>query len=279
VYVVIQVMLIIMGLGLGSFTNALVWRVREQSLHTGKKSADTDLSIVSGRSMCVHCKHQLSSLDLLPVVSWLLLRGKCRYCKKSISWQYPIVELFTVILFLASYQFWPRGLTTLAEVVNFSAWLFILTGLIALLVYDLRWMLLPNRIIFPLYGIAVFYIISLAFVRGDVTTVSSAIVGILVGGGIFYILFILSGGRWVGGGDVKLGFLLGALAGSFITASLMLFLASLLGTLFVLPAMLSGKMGKTARIPFGPFLIIATYIVVLFGQQIVSWYLRVFVPV
>ena len=94
-----------LGLCAGSFVNALVWRLHEQKR---SKKADKKLSILNGRSMCVHCRHELTWYDLIPLFSWLLLRGKCRYCKKPISWQYPIVELATAAVFVLSYIFWPN---------------------------------------------------------------------------------------------------------------------------------------------------------------------------
>src|SRR5476651_645529 len=135
----IIVVLVVFGLCLGSFVNALVWRLHEQD----KKQAK-NLSILNGRSMCPNCKHELAAKDLVPVLSWLSLRGKCRYCGKPISVQYPLVEMVTSGLFVASYLWWPEVLHG-AQVAAFGLWLALLVGLMALLVYDLRWFLLPNR--------------------------------------------------------------------------------------------------------------------------------------
>lgn len=140
--------LVVWGLCLGSFVNALVWRLHEQAK---KQKKETTLSITKGRSMCPHCRHNLSWRDLIPVFSWLRLRGKCRYCKKPISGQYPLVELMTATLFVGSYLFWPLDLQAVGDWTHFGLWLVILTGFMALLVYDLKWMLLPNRIMYPLF--------------------------------------------------------------------------------------------------------------------------------
>ena len=129
--------LAVVGLILGSFVNALVWRMHE------------GLSVAHGRSMCPHCKHTLAARDLVPVFSWLMLRGKCRYCKKPISPQYPLVELATSGLFVASYIWWPSVFTGSQEAI-FVLWLAILVGLVALAVYDIKWFLLPNKLIYPL---------------------------------------------------------------------------------------------------------------------------------
>jgi len=106
--------LVVFGLALGSFVNALVWRVREQTKEGSKKKPDSKylkkLSVSKGRSMCPNCHHELTAKDLLPVISWLGLKGKCRYCRKSISAQYPLVELATAGLFAASYLLWPEDI-------------------------------------------------------------------------------------------------------------------------------------------------------------------------
>jgi prepilin signal peptidase PulO-like enzyme (type II secretory pathway) len=105
-----------------------------------------ELSILKGRSQCVNCEHTLAAKDLVPVFSWLSLKGKCRYCKKPISYHYPAVELLMASLFVISYSFWPYGLTG-TYWSGFIAWLVAIVILVALLVYDARWMLLPNRLV------------------------------------------------------------------------------------------------------------------------------------
>ncbi len=273
----------ILGLCLGSFANAVVWRIHEQSRAEGKgqrakkgKPSPSDLSILKGRSMCTKCHHQLVWTDLLPVVSWLMLRGKCKYCSKSISAQYPIVELLTAAVFVTSYAFWPAALTGL-EWVNFSLWLALCTGLMALIIYDLRWMLLPNRIVYSLFFIVVTQrVIDVGLNGGGVDSLMASVYGLLVGGGLFYVLFQVSGGKWIGGGDVKLGYALGVSVGGPWNSLLLLFVASLLGTAVTLPLLVTKKAKASTRIPFGPFLIIAAVIVKLFGASILTWYKRKF---
>ena len=279
----IYAVLVILGLCFGSFVNALVFRLHMQSkgaraLSSGSRAKKAqssklkaDYSIVHGRSMCVNCKHTLGVWDLLPVISWVTLRGKCRYCKKPISWQYPTVELATALVFVTSYIFWPIDITGL-EYVIFGFWLVTIVGLMALIVYDIRWMLLPNRVVFPLYFVAL-AIVVLRFVQNpEALTIYQTVTGVLVGGGLFYVLFQVSKGKWIGGGDVKLGFLLGALVGRPDHAFLMLFIASLLGCIYILPSLATKRLKRSSRVPFGPFLILATIIVVLFGNDIITWY-------
>lgn len=260
--------LVVFGLCLGSFVNALVWRVREQD-----KRKSSRLSIMHGRSMCPHCRHELAWYDLVPVLSWLSLKGKCRYCRKAISWQYPLVELATAGLFVLSYLFWPEGalFQDFWATIRFIGWLPLLAGFMALLVYDIRWMLLPNRIMYPVLGIV--SLLTLANIAdGGVSAALNALYGLLVGGGLFMLIFQVSAGKWIGGGDVKLGFAAGLLLADPVLAFLMLMTASTLGTLVVLPALAVRRLSATSRIPFGPFLIIGTIFVRLFGQAIVDWY-------
>jgi len=260
------VIISLLGLMCGSFVNALAWRVHEQSRNT-KKAVSKDLSIMKGRSMCPHCKHQLAAKDLVPVLSWMSVKGRCRYCHKPISWQYPVVELITAVLFGLSYAFWPFLFDSIGTV-QFIIWLVVLTGFMTLAVYDLRWMLLPNSIVYPLLGLVGLGAVLQLAVDPSFARVGALASSVIIGGGLFYGLFILSSGKWIGGGDVKLGFLLGLLLADPILASMMLFLASLLGTLVALPGLLTKRLSTTTRLPFGPFLIVGCIVVYLFGADI-----------
>lgn len=249
---------------MGSFVNALVWRI-----HTKK-------DWVKARSQCPDCKHQLSARDLVPVLSWIELRGRCRYCYKPISWQYPAVELSMAAVFVVSYLYWPYDFTLLG-IAQFALWLIVLVLLVALFVYDLRWMLLPNKLVYPLLGLVI--ILSGLSLPGstDLWPALNICLGSLALGGLFWVLFQVSGGKWIGGGDVRIGFAIGALAGSLLNATLLLFIASLLGSLVSIPIILSGKKA-THKVPFGPFLIAATIIVYLFGANINFWYQQLLYP-
>lgn len=266
-------MLILLGLCLGSFVNAFVWRLHE--LETKKKLTNSQkkaLSLLHGRSMCVHCHHELTWYDLLPIVSWVALRGKCRYCRKPISWQYPLVELITTGLFVASYAAWPFGFMT-AGVALFALWLAFLVGFMALTVYDLRWMQLPNKIVYPIIGLAIVQVFVRTLLENNpVDIATGAFLGFLVIGGLFYGLFQISGGNWIGGGDVKLAFMIGPLVGSATGAIMVIFFASILGTLVSLPLLAKKSLKANSRIPFGPFLLLATIVVYLYGERILNWY-------
>ena len=257
--------LALLGLCLGSFVNALVWRTHEKGL-----------SVLHGRSMCPNCRHQLGVKDLLPLISWLMLRGKCRYCGQPISVQYPLVELATALLFVASYIWWPAPLHG-SQVVLFVIWLPILVGLMALLVYDLRWMILPNRLIYPVsYLAAAMAAVTVATAHRPLEALINVVLAVAVGGGLFYVLFQISGGKWIGGGDVRLGWMLGLIVATPARSLLFIFLAALMGSLASLPLLLTKRIKKNSTIPFGPFLIVAAIIVQLFGHTILAWYQRTF---
>jgi prepilin signal peptidase PulO-like enzyme (type II secretory pathway) len=282
--------LIVLGLCFGSFVNALVWRVHEQAeleeQATRKKSkkakaADVtlaELSIIKGRSMCPHCHHTLSALDLLPLVSWLALRGKCRYCHKPISAQYPVVELLTAVLFVISYLYWPVNFDGSGlKIAAFIVWLPLLVGFMALIIYDFRWMLLPDRIVFPLGAIAsVLAGLMIASSEHPLRAFLNVLGGVIIGGGLFWLIYQFSKGKWIGGGDVKLGWLLGLVVGTPGKAALFIFGAAILGTVASLPLLVSKRLKGNSVIPFGPFLIIAAIIAQLFGAALLAWYQRTF---
>lgn len=227
--------------------------------------------------MCPNCKHLLAGRDLIPVISWLSTGGKCRYCRKPISQQYPLVELSTVGVFILSYLLWPTELVSSDAYLLFASWLVGVVLLIALLVYDMKWMLLPDRLMAPLIAVSAIYAIIFTLnAENPGMTFLSVLGAIAIASGIFYVLFQISNGTWIGGGDVKLGIAIGLLVASPLLAMLTLFLASILGLLVTVPALVRGKADMTTQLPFGPFLIIATVISVLVGQVIIDWYMNVF---
>lgn len=249
----------ILGLIFGSFINALVWRIKNKK------------DWVKERSVCVHCNHELQARYLVPVFSWLWLKGKCAYCKKPISWHYPVVELFTGVTFAISYVAWEHGFT-LINLILFIIWLKITILLIALLIYDLKWMLLPNKLVLPLTVLSAIFVIIRAVNLADFMVIINALMGAVVLFGIFWGLFQVSKGKWIGGGDVKMAVSLGLVVGTPAKAFLVLFTASLLGTLVALPLLVSKKAKAKTKLPFGPFLIVATFIVFFWGQTFIDWY-------
>lgn len=262
----------IFGLVLGSFVNALVWRLHEQDKPRKKASgAPDELSILKGRSMCPHCRHTLAASDLVPVLSWLWLRGRCRYCHKPISGRYPAIELTTALLFITGYIAWPfgfsaQGITQLAFFGIFTVFF------IALALYDLRWFLLPNRLVLPLIWLTSAQILIMAIWQRDIGALWGPIAGAAIIYGLFWGLYQVSNGEWIGGGDVKLAIALGLISGSPVHALLVIFFASLLGTIISIPLLFQGKSGLAQHIPFGPYLLSACFVVVLFADRIIAWY-------
>jgi len=212
------------------------------------------------------------------------LRGKCRYCHKPISAQYPIVELITAGLFVTSYIWWPTATELHSSALCswpfalFGFWLIALIGLIALALYDLKWFLLPNRIVYPV----LFFVLATVLFRSIVLTphlssLLSVLYSLLIGGGLFYLIFQISNGKWIGGGDVKLGALLGLILADPWLSLMMIFLASLIGTGVSLPLLALKKVKKDSHIPFGPFLIAGTILARLFGAALIAWYRRLLI--
>ncbi|MDR0957361.1 MAG: prepilin peptidase [Candidatus Nomurabacteria bacterium] len=257
----------IFGAAFGSFVGALVWRMKKG----GKLWREFWRG---GHSECEHCHHRLLWFELLPIISWICLRGKCRYCHKKIGATTFLLEIFLGVAFLISFLWWPFS-WAVGGITLFILWLIALILMAALLVYDAKWQLLPNKLMFPLLIVGVAFAIT-SFVV-DLTAGASAgqlIVGRILAfipvAGIYGSIYILSKGKLVGFGDVKFGLFVGLVA-SWQESLIILFAANLLGTLYVMPSMLRKKVKMTSKIPFGPFLIIATFAVVLFGAQIVKW--------
>jgi prepilin signal peptidase PulO-like enzyme (type II secretory pathway) len=203
-------------------------------------------------------------------MSWLLLRGKCRYCKTRIP-DSPLVELFTGLLFAISYVSWPYSFDG-TGLFRFILWLAFLVGFAALAVYDFRWFLLPDKIVFPLTGLAVVQVAVISIWSHNLSALWEPAAGAAVIFGIFWILYQVSKGNWIGGGDVKLAIVIGLLAGTPLRALTVIFFASLAGTIASIPQLVKGKQGLVKRIPFGPSLLLATVIVVLYGTRITTWY-------
>ena len=270
----------IFGLIFGSFVSALTYRMHEQDALRGKKGSKAakrrrELSMMHGRSLCPHCGHVLAAKDLVPVLSWLWLRGRCRYCHARIP-DTPVPELLTGLLFGLSYAAWPYGFAS-PGAARFTLWLAVLVIFVALTVYDMCWSLLPDRLVFPLTGIVVVQVAAVAAIQHSFAALWLPAAGGAVLFGLFWLLFQVSKGAWIGGGDVKLALALGMLAGTPYRALIVIFFASLIGTVISIPQLLQGRQGLTKQVPFGPPLMLATYIVVLWGGQITSWYQHLFI--
>ena len=248
----------LLGLVAGSAVNALVWR-----LYVGR-------SWVHGRSECPECGHKLAARDLVPVVSWLLLGGRCRYCHKPIK-DHPAVELLTAVVFAVSA--YVAAPVTAAGWLRLGWWLAAAALLVAMAVYDARWMILPDKLTLPLMGLALGGDVVLALIQHSPRLLLGPVAAGLVVGVGFFALAAGSRGRAMGGGDIKLAAAMGLLLGikGVLVALLVAFnVAAVVGlTLIVLR-----RRGRHDQIPFGPFLVLGTILAVWFTQPLVAWYLR-----
>jgi leader peptidase (prepilin peptidase) / N-methyltransferase len=240
----------VFGAIIGSFLNVVIVRLPRNE------------SLVAPRSRCRACGGELHWLDNIPVLSFLALRGRCRACDASISWRYPIIEALTALLFAAAA--W-RSATSIDLVVDC---LFLAT-LVAIAGIDLEHQIIPDRLTLP--GIVVGFLTSFLGTR---TSWVDSLVGIFAVGGILLAVIILSGGG-MGGGDVKLGAMMGAFLG-YKLALLALFLAVILGGFVALSLLFTGIRGRKDPIPFGPFLAMSAAVAVLWGEAILTWYVRAF---
>ncbi|MDO8524058.1 MAG: prepilin peptidase [bacterium] len=248
----------IFGCAIGSFLNCVIYRMESKK------------SFAKGRSFCPKCKHVLAWYDLIPIFSFLFLRGKCHYCKKKISWQYPAVEIATGILFAAimNYELGIRNYEWWSSVFIFNSLFLILNScfLILIFIYDLKHYIIPDKLVFPAIGIALFFNIFSGFF------LNSLIAG-LVASGFFFLIWLVSRGRWLGFGDVKLALLMGLLL-SWPNILVALFFAFVLGATIGLILIAFQKKTMKSQVPFGPFLIIGTFIGLFWGQNIINWYLN-----
>lgn len=250
----------LVGLCIGSFANATAWRIAKER------------DFIRERSQCDNCGHTLAWHDLIPVVSWLLLGGKCRYCHHKLSPQHVYFELGTGFVALLSFIVWPYGFGVVGLIL-FVIWLLMLTTLAIMWVYDWRWMLLPSA---PNYAFGILGII-FGVVRGlsrylpPTAIASDIILGIASIAGIYYAVYLLTAKRGVGEGDIILGIGIGAALG-WQGGLGVLMLANVIGALCMLPAVLRKKANLKTAIPFGPFLMIGFYIMLLWGGDILQWY-------
>jgi len=241
---------ILIGAVIGSFVNVVIVRLPRNE------------SLVTPPSRCPACGTELHWFDNIPILSFLALRGCCRECGAAISWRYPIVETGTAALFaLAAWRS-----TALADLV--IAWLFLAT-LVAVTVVDLEHQIIPDRITLP--AIAVGFVTSFLGTR---MLWLDSLLGLLAGGGILFAVIVVSGGG-MGGGDMKLGAMMGAFLG-YKLALLALFLAVILGGFVAAALLFTGIRRRKDPIPFGPFLAMAAAIAMLWGGTILTWYLRAF---
>ena len=287
-YIILALALV--GLCLGSFAGAMVWRLRARQLVEDKKEGEpvdaaelkrlkslTKVTLSKDRSHCLHCGYELRWYDLIPLVSWLTLKGRCRNCHHPIGAMEPLIELGTAAFFVVSYLIWPFDLAQTSGVVLLAIWLAAGVGWAILFAYDARWFLLPDRVNFAVIGLGLLSAgVTIAASQDPLGTFFSTLASIGILSGIYLVLFIVSKGQWIGFGDVKLGIGLGLMLGDWQLAFLALFLANLIGCFIALPLMIRKKLERTSHIPFGPLLIAGTVIAQLWGMPIIESYFTLY---
>ncbi len=284
------VLIFILGLFVGSFLNLVSDRLEKGG------------SIWLGRSSCDFCNRKLAPKELVPLVSFFMQGGKCVNCKKKISLYYPASEILTASVFLAV-SWWLKVFTSfdISRVIIFVVFIIISSILIVIFLSDLKYMIVPDKVVIPgiifvlasqvlgslFYSYSLYknlnssefgnYLIKAGFLKSHVISYFSSVGGnVLTAFGVslfFLFLIYITKGRGMGGGDVKLGFLIGLLNG-FPNTFVSLFLSFLTGALCSFILVLIKKKRLKDAIPFGPFLIIGSFITLIFGSTIVDWYLK-----
>lgn len=244
----------IFGLIIGSFLNVVILRF------------DDLKSILKTRSHCVKCKKQLAWYDLFPFFSYLLLRGKCRSCKEKISLQYPLVEVATALIFCL--LFWKFGLS-----LEFAVLLVISGLLMVVLTYDILHLLIADFLIWSAIGIwIIFLAVSYLFLHHPLYLILDSLYGAAALGGFLGLIVLISWEKWMGIGDIKLGFLLGAIV-AWPTVLFSTFAAFALGSIISLALIFMRKKTMKDMVPFAPFLILGAYVALFWGDKIINWYL------
>ena len=245
----------LLGILIGSFLNVVIGRVPE-----GR-------SVVHPPSACPRCDYQIGPKDNIPILSWMLLRAKCRNCSLPISARYPLVEALTGALF--GLTAWRLGWTP-----ELPAVLLFVAGGIALSAIDIEHFRLPNTVVYPLLGLVGLSLVVAAGMSSSWSRLVWVVAGALVSSGLLFALVVLTRGRGMGMGDVRLALVLGAVAGWYGPgrAAVGLFLGFVVGSVLGIGlAVRKGKM-KGVKMPFGPSLIAGAFIAVLWGGDIWHWY-------
>lgn len=263
------------GLLIGSFLNVMIYRI------------PAGRSISTPPSACTRCGARIRPWDNVPVLSWLVLGGKCRDCRAPISARYPLVELATGVSFSAV-TWWlvstaptatagATGAGLAASAVTLAAFLYLCAISVALALIDLDTHTLPNRIIYPAYLVSAVLLTAAALVAGEPERLFGALVG---GGGLFalYLTLALIRPGGMGLGDVKLAGVLGLYLGWLGWGELAVgaFAAFLLGGLFGAMLLAVRRAGRKSSIPFGPWMLAGAWVGILFGETLALGYLRLY---
>ncbi len=258
--IIICTIVFLYGIVIGSFLNVCIYRIPEGT------------SIVTGRSHCTNCNNPIQWYDLIPIFSYIFLLGRCRKCKSKISIQYPMIEALNGLLYVL--VFYLYGFDSLPNILLSSVYCFVVSALIVLSVIDFRTNIIPIgiNIFIIVMGIAV-VLIKYFYINNSIEVIMNHLIGMLVISVFLFLILLLSGGRAMGGGDVKL---MGA-AGLVLGWQLII-LAFMLGC--VLAAIIHPirmKLSKADRVlAFGPYLAVGICIALLYGNEMIDWYIQSF---
>lgn len=267
----IFIIFLLFGLLIGSFLNVLVYRLRAAE------------ELFWDRSKCPHCQHLIRWYDNIPVISFMLLKFRCRDCRRKISWQYPLVEIFTGLVFalIGQYFFDPADSRTWMT----TAYYLIITGaLITISVYDWLYLEIPGEVLWSGIALAVAYGLYSDWatwfnfgMQGDIwkTTVYPSVLAAFLAFLFFFSLSVISREKWMGMGDAYLAILLGLIIG-WPKILLALFLAFFIGAVWGTGLVIMGKKKIKSQLPFAPFMVFGTLVALFFYAPIVDWYLSLF---
>jgi len=242
------IIIFLIGLLIGSFLNVCIYRIPRGE------------SIIFPPSHCTNCKSRIKSYDLIPVLSFLLIKGRCRACGQKISIKYPIVEILTGLLYIIGFM--KFGMT-----VEFLRNSILISILIAVAFIDLEHSIIPGRLmIFAAVAGIILHIIGYK----SNSYLLSCLYGFLTGGGTIFLIVLLTGG--MGGGDIQLMAVIGLFLG-FKNILLTLMLSFIIGALAGITLVLLKKKSRRDYIPFGPFIACAALITIFYGDAILAWYI------
>jgi len=264
----------------------MVWRLRARQLVADQKAGEpvdsteyarlkklARVKTSQDRSRCLSCGYELRWYDLIPLISWLTLRGRCRHCHKPIGYMEPLIELGTALFFVISYAFWPAPLDSFLPIAGLATWLVAGVGLAILFAYDTKWYLLPDRVSFTVIGLGLLSaVLTIVGSSNPIGAILNVVGSIAVLSGLYFLIYLVSRGRWIGFGDIKLGLGLGLLLADWQIALIALFLANLIGTIVVIPLMATGKLKRDSHVPFGPLLIAGAIVAKFVGFALIEFY-------
>lgn len=289
---IIYIGLGILGAAMGSFVGAQVWRLRARQLVEDEKAGVPynkaeytrlkpliDKKGRADRSIDLDTGKQLQWYDMIPIISWLVLRGRSRYSGKFIGWFEFVMEVGVAAFFVLSYVYWPYTLDSPWLIGQFAVWLIAGVVLAVQFGYDFKWQLLWTWLSVLVIILGAVYVGLGMVVAEDLRSALLSVVGsVAILGGLYFVLWWLSRERWVGLGDVILGTGLGLLLADWRLAFVALIAANLVGTIIVAVGAVFGKVSRGQHIAFGPLLIIGAIIAQLWGGIIIDWYTGFFLP-